>query len=1167
MSGYIAIIMRINFTGSLVLLCFFFSARLLFAQPNSSPAAASVLSTGNWFKIALTETGIYKIDRNFLKAAGIAPENINPQHLKIYGNGGGMLPQPNRTPRPNDLTQNAIWVAGEADGKFDNADYILFYGQGPHRWSYNPTTRRFGHTFNIYADTAYYFLTVNPAPGLRVKTAPNISGATQTITTYTERQFHEQDLKKLLPSGREWHGEYFTATLPARTFSFPGLNLVPASPVVVAIAVLASSPTNSQFTLQANSTPIGTQVVNGQGNHDYHAVGETNISYYTFNCPPLASNNSLNINLTYNYGANINATGYLNYLEVTSERYLKFNGIQMNFRSLQNIWPGAVSTFKIENINALTQVWEVTNPLRPQAMPLQTAVSTGLFTIKTDSLREFISFTAADLPKPIFISKIKNQNLHALNTDGRLDFVIITHPGFKVAADRLAEHRRTRDNMAVAVVTINEVYNEFSSGAPDVTAIRDFMRLLYTRSTSAQDGRLYLCLFGDASYDYKSGPGSAKTRTPYNTNFVPIYQSRESLDPLASFSSEDYFGLLDLEEGQWSETHFNSPEGLDIGIGRLPAKTLTEAQNLVNKILRYESPASHGNWRNQITFLADDGDNAEHLQDAESLASYLTDKQPVYNLRKLYLDLFKQTTQPTGQRSSETNQALTQAIEEGTLLLNYTGHGNEISLAHEQILTVPEIKNWQNHDRLAFMLTATCEFGRYDDPKRNSGAEEALLHARGGAIGLLTTTRPVYASHNRVLNRNFFNYAFTSQKGQMPRLGEIYRLTKNKSQDHVNSRNFTLLGDPTLRLAYPELQVAVTHINNIPVKAASPDTLKALAKTTISGIVTQDLTTSLTSFNGEVKITLLGKPSLQKTFGDESNTNGSNAREVKVQEAIIYSGLATVTKGNFTTSFVLPKDISTQVGAGKISLYAFNNTTDAHGAETKIMPGNAPPNITPDTTPPQIKLYLNDETFISGGITGNNPRLLAFLSDTNGINITTHLGHEILAFLDGNKAQPIRLNNYFITEPNNYQAGKLAYLLGNLPPGKHTLTLQAWDTHNNFSEANLEFVVAENNKYTVQNTINYPNPFSSHTTFSFSHNLAGDDLNIQIAIYTASGNLVKNITAERATAITPITDITWTGSDNLNRPLAQGIYFYRVTIHSVQRGISTSSVNKLIILN
>lgn len=1132
-------------------------------------ASASVLGSGTWYKIGVPASGMYKLDKTALQAMGIATSNINPQYIRLFGNGGGMLPQSNAAPRPDDLIENAIYVAGENDTKFDDTDYVLFYAQGPHTWQHHATTHQFRHQFNIYADTAYYFLQVDQTPGLRVTLQPALpANGGATIRTYQERVYYEFDLKNKLLSGREWVGEEFSSITPSREFTFALTDILPESVIQVTAAVVGDAPGASSFELKLNNTALGTQQLPGRGTADYHPVGTYEKSTYAINRNSITYNNELKLQLTYNNGGDLSALGYLDYLEIQVERLLKLYGNQTAFRSGQPTAAGTVSEFIVENIPAGAVIWDITNPLRPQAPVLTFGGPVASFTALTYSLREFIAFTGTDFPKPAFAGRVTNQNLHALNLDGQTDLVIITHPAFLTQAERLAQYRQTHDGLQVNVVTTPQVYNEFSSGAQDVTALRDFMKMVYDRSSQGPDETLYLLLFGDASYDYKApNTNHSQNRTVNNTNYVPVYQSRQSLDPLTSYSSEDYYGFLDDSEGMWSENDFADPELLDIGVGRLPVRTVQEATILVEKLIRYQNPATFGNWRNRIALIADDGDGTEHLRDAEFLADFMTTAYPVYNLRKIYLDMFPQPAGAGGQLSPQTNNSIDQAIEQGALIVNYTGHGNETTLAQEKIITLPQINNWQNKNKLTFLVTATCAFGRYDDPARNSGAEHALLNENGGAIGLISTTRPVYAGGNRILNKRFFELAFQPTNGRMPRLGEILKLTKNSSISQVNNRNFTLLGDPSMQLAYPVFTATVDKINGTEV-AIGDDTLKALRNITLAGSVKDGAQAIITDFNGQVQVTVFEKQSQVTTFGDESSNGVSNVRAIPIRENILYDGVASVKDGLFTVGFVVPKDIAYQLGQGKISLYATTTTADAQGFTNNVLVGGAATDSQPDNIPPTIRLFMNDESFVTGGLTQPDATLLARITDENGINTTgIGIGHELTAMLDDKKNEPINLNNYFTTDLDSYQAGTVRYSLKNLRPGRHQIRVKAWDTHNNSAENKIDFVVVSSEQLALSQVLNYPNPVIDRTTFQFNHNRPGEDLAIQIQIFTVSGSLVRTLTGTSIASKSRFAGLTWNGHNENNQPLAKGLYIYLLTVRSKRDGTEINKTEKLILLH
>ena len=1129
-------------------------------------ASSSVLSTGEWYKVGVTESGIYKIDRAALQAMGVNVQATNPRNLKVYGNGGGMLPQANEAPRLDDLQENAIYVQGESDNSFDASDYILFYAEGPHTWAHTPNSpSAFTHSFNLYSDTIYYYITIGSSAGKRVQTQASVAGTYPIVSSFDEYMFHEMDLQNLVNSGREWYGEEFTPFARERSFSFPVTDLVPNSSVKVTSAILGNFPTGNQFTssvkaftLTLNGAELGQHVVTDIVSGNYAVAGRENVQTFTASLPSLPLTNGLAVSYVFNPGNSSSAAGYLNYISLVAQRQLKLYDNATTFRSIQSL-NQPVSTFQVGGISAdnSMQVWDITNPIEPLAQQLTVSNGTAAFSASSQALHEYVVFQGSSFSAPVFVKKVANQNLHRLS-GADIDLVILTHPAFAPRAQRLADHRRTKTGLRAEVVPLPQVYEEFSSGRQDITAIRDFMKMLYDRSNRQGEDQLKLLLFGDASFDYKD-------RLASNTNLVPIYESRQSLDPIESYSSDDYYGFLDEAEGEWPETDFSFSQNhlLDIGIGRLPAKTGAEADLMVNKILSYESPQSFGIWRKRIVFLADDGDGNEHLNDADFLAENFIERlHPNYLSQKIYLDLFPQISVPNGKRSPETNKNLREAIEKGALLVNYTGHGNVVSLAEEQILTVNEIQSWRNPDKLTFLLTATCEIGRYDDPRRTSGAEAAILHPEGGAVGLITTTRPVYSNGNKKFNSEFFSAMFTpNANGSMPDLGLLMTKSKNNSLGYrVNNRNFALLGDPSMVLAYPDLTVSLQKLNGKPISPTATDTLKALSKVTLEGLVSTSQGQVAADFQGQVHITVYDKRSSISTLGDQDPK-----RDVWVRNNILYDGLATVRNGLFTVLFVVPKDINYQIGPGSIQLYAYSGDTDGHGS-TVAPVGGADATVAADKTPPVIQLYMNDESFISGGISTKDGILLAHLFDDNGINTAgAGIGHEITAILDDGASEPFLLNDFYTADVDSYQSGKVRYPMKDLAVGPHSLQIKAWDTHNNSSTSKIEFIVASSEKLALEHVYNIPNPFLTTTTFHFDHNRAGQELDIRIQIFTVSGKLIKTLQGF-SNGSTHFSDLTWNGKDDYDDNLAKGVYIYKLNVRSRIDGENTSRFEKLVLL-
>ncbi|HEY8402343.1 MAG TPA: type IX secretion system sortase PorU, partial [Cytophagaceae bacterium] len=912
--------------------------------------------------------------------------------------------------------------------------------------------------------------------------------------------------------------------------------------------------TSSSFTLRLNNNTIGSQPILPITAGHYDQKGNIATSHFSINSSIINNNPNLTVNLTYNKSGNNSAIGYLNYLAINVQRTLQLYNNSTLFRNKESRITSPIK-YSIANANSSYKIWDVTDPLKPKNQHYTLNGDNASFITEGNNLKEYILFSGSGHPTPSFVEKVKNQNLHGITSPNLPDLVIVTPEEFLSEAQRLANFRTNFDKLSVEVVTLNQVYNEFSSGAPDVTAIRDFMKMLYDRK-SGNDSIRYLLLFGDCSYDFKN-------RITNNTNIIPIYHSRNSLHPLKTYSSDDYFGFLDDNEGRWDE---NSGDNhlLDIGIGRLPVKTIDEASAMVNKIIHYHTnETTLGKWRNKITFVADDGDGNLHQKDAEKLAKIVNDRYKVYNINKLYIDAFQQISTPSGETCPALKQFLDLEVDRGTFVVNYTGHGGESGWSQENILDIPQISKWTNYNMLPFFVTATCAFGRYDDPQIVSGAEHLVNKSDGGAIGIITSTRPVYASSNLKLNEALYSEIFRSKNGEMPRLGDIIRNTKNNSISGVNNRNYALLGDPSMRLEYPEENISITKING---NTNLSDTLKALDKVTLEGEIQSSNGTIINDFNGTLYITVYDKASSLKTIG----TEGSSPLAFNLRNNYIYEGKASITAGKFSVSFVVPKDISYQFDYGKVSLYAQKefSTKDAAGNNDSLIIGGSSSTATTDNTPPEINVFMNDESFVFGGLTSPNSLLLAKISDENGINIAgTGIGHEITGVLD-NKEEVIVLNEYYSAELDDYQKGKVEYPLKDLTPGNHSVRIKAWDTHNNSAEGYLEFVVANNEQVAIENVLNYPNPFSTSTTFHFDHNRAGDDLDVIVQIYTISGKLVKTIENRYYLANSHISNgLHWDARDDFGDKLGKGVYIYKVRIRSLRDGSNNFKYQKLVILN
>jgi hypothetical protein len=1105
---------------------------------NKAFGTNSVLATGDWYKIGVFNEGVYKLDYNFLKNLGFDIDNLNPNEFKLYGNGGKMLPALNSDYREDDLRQNAVEIIGGMDNSFDQGDYVLFYGQSPHSWEYNQSSLLFEHDNHKYCDTTFYFITFSNTgePAKRIVAQSSNPSPNQTVTTFNDYDFHDRDAINLIKSGDVWFGDVYDAVTSYNyVFNFPNIYMTANANVKVTAAGRSGTSNAFAISLGTGSASVPLSSVNMSSYHSKYAwVGSGLLS-------ALPSSSVLNVNVSYNKPTS-ESIGWMDEIEVNVRRNLVMSGNQLFFRDIQSVGVGNISTFNLQNATTVSKVWELTDPFNIKDQSFSMSGSTLSYSLTTDSLRSFVAFNNNFETGMVPLGKVDNQNLHGIQT---ADMIIVSHPDFLSHSAQIASFH-SDEGLNVVTVTPQQIYNEFSSGSQDIVAIRDFIRMLYERALLPADIPKYLMLVGDGSYDNKN-------RVSGNSNFIPTYQTPNSVDVIGSLVSDDYFGLLDPNEGTWSGTEY-----VDIAIGRLPVKSGEEASNVVNKILNYNTSSTMKEWRNRIEFIGDDEDGNTHMDQANTIASIVENNYKEYNVSKLFFDAFKQESTPGGTRYPEVKDGINKAVEDGSLIVNYTGHGGETGWAHERVLQVADINSWTNND-LPLFVTATCEFSRFDDPSRTSAGELVLLNPNGG-IGLLTTVRLVFSSPNFVLNQTFFNEVFKPVNGEMPTIGEVFMTVKNLNASVANNRNFTLLGDPALRLAYPIHDVVTTQINGNNV--SSQDTLKALEKVTIVGEVRDENNMKISNYNGIIYPTVFDK---SKQITSLSNDGGAPFN-FDLQTSKLFKGKVSVVNGDFTYTFVVPKDISYNFGSGKLSYYAENQIEDGNGYHDSFYIGGTADSIVADNVGPELELFMNDENFVFGGMTDENPILLANIYDLHGINMVGNgIGHDIIATLDGETDNAFILNDYYEADLNSYQRGKVYFPFQDLEEGRHTLTLKVWDVYNNSSEATIEFVVVKSRDIRIDKVYNYPNPFTTYTEFWFEHNQPGKPIFAQVQVYTVSGKLVKTINQNILNQGYRSTSITWDGLDEYGDKIGRGVYVYRLKVRGENYSVA-QKYEKLVIL-
>ncbi len=1126
---------------------------VLFAEGQRRYTAASVLSNGQWTMVAVDHQGVYKVSASFMKSAGFSG-SIASANIRFYGTGGGVLPESNQQAIGDDLPEIAIEMNDGGDGVFDGNDFFLFYAPGPDQWIFNASTREFEFRKNPYSDKSFYFINIGNAPGKRITEMPVVLNPGTTVLEFDEHYRHELDSINFLKSGKEWYGEPFgiqAGRLASRDFNLNFSGAVLGTDFTLHSEVIGRSfeqPNRMQVllngqTLFDHSTPplVGTLLEPAANMSRKTGKGKI-------------TGNGLVVGYRLN-GGSASAEAWLNWFELHFRRSLDLQGItQLSFRDLKSVAASATASFSIKNGMGFA-VWDVSNPLLPGKLKTSLSGTDLRFANETSKLHEYMAFNPSQLEAPILIGTVANQNLHGV---GQPNMVIVADKSMAAEAKRLADFHAQKDGLTSVVVEPEQVYNEFASGTPDPTAIRNFMKMLYDRAGTDPAVRpKYLLLFGGASYVYKEKNSDRK-------NLVPSYQSESSLDPLTSYVTDDYFGYLDDDD----DINQNLPAPLlDLGIGRIPARTIVQARQAVDKIIQYHGKASLGPWRNDITLVADDEDYNIHLNDAEYHASLIAKESPVWNLKKVYLDAFKQESGAGGSRYPEVNATISRVINEGTLIWNYSGHGSSSRLAQEAILDKEMIGSWENAARLPLVITATCDFAPFDDPSQFSIGEDLFVGRSNGAIGLMTTTRLVFASSNRIINNHFFKFLLKRDNvNNYPRLGKALMEAKNftvvNSGDYINARKFTMLGDPAMKLAMPEYGVRSTTINGRPI-AMGADTLRSLNRYTIEGEVLTPAGTLAVDFNGDVYPEIFDKPSVLKTLGNDPQSRVVSFNSL---QNLLHKGKVKATNGKFSFSFIVPKDINFQFGQARISYYAENGIVDAQGVDENLVVGglgNMAPN---DNAGPAIMGYLNNVQFINGGIVNETPLLLVHLGDPSGINLSGNgIGHEITAVIDGNYRETIVLNDYFTAASSTALNGTIQFRLPQLSEGNHKILLKAWDVFNNSSEYTILCKVIKQDTIKVTRLYNYPNPVYNSTMFSFSLDGPYAGTRADLKILTVEGQAVRTLTKAINEAALRSIEIEWNGRDEQGNRLGKGVYLYQLTIMS-KTGKITRKVQKLIIL-
>ena len=1131
---------------------------ILFQTGSAQFAANSVLNEGSFFKIAVDASGMYRIDHNWLNQLTGA-DGIDPNKITIYGNRGGMLPEAVNVQRIDDLTSIPFQFEGDGDSNWEGGEYLYFYAEGPDQINYGDGS--ISHVTNAYEVSNYYFLCTDCSDGKQV-TELDVAGDVQrSVSSYDRYQFHDMEWTNLLGrnfgtqgTGRIWFGESFFGLSEQEFVSFFDFNdVIDGSTVQITATAAARSNANTTLRLSSGGH-MSTRTLHKVDLFDpYGRIADYDKTKLEFQHQMTSPIKNLEVAM---FNSSSVFEGWLDYLSVQTEARLEMNEEALMFGVLGTT--EEVIAYNIASVPANMQIWQVGAPDEVRRMNVLTSGSNATF--KGLANTNYIAFSdPLRLPTPTFFKEVENQNLHAV-VDA--EYVILYHDDFEDEAQRLADHRRTHDDLIVYAFDVDKVFNEFGGGSKDPVAIREFARMLYERNATFS----YLCLFGDATYDYRN----ILEELP-DDNFIPTYQTKESFNPLSGFPSDDFYGLLNANEGD------DLKGGVDIAIGRIPVGTAQEASIVVDKIISYDTdPGTNGSWKNNFILLADDEDSNTHLVQSERLGRELNNDYPVFHQQKVYFDAFEQVSTAGDPRFPDAKAQMNEYMEQGALILNYFGHGGPNGWAQERVLENQDVISWTNRKRHPLFITATCTFTGFDDAALKSGGELTLLNPNGGSIALVSTTRAVTIDANERLVKSFFEYVYDEDdNGDALRLGEVMRRAKNNhSSDTLgtNARKFSLFGDPAIQLAFPQYDIRIHSLTSL-FTNESIDTIGALDQVQLRGDIIDDEGNLVEDFSGSVELTVLDKIQTIRTRGTDSR---SFETDFEMYNSVLFKGQANVINGEFSIDFILPKDIDYGLGQGRFSLYASesNSMRDANGFYEDFLIGGTSQYAENDHTPPMVSLFMNNRFFEDGGSVNPNPIMIADLKDDVGFNLSrSAIGHEMVAILDGEVRNPIVLNNFYRSVEGQTSQGVIEYPFKNLEEGEHTLTVRVWDVSNNAAETTIRFVVEKGQIQIIENVIAYPNPAeagNSEINISFTHQLSATPIDIQIWFYDMFGRRVSQADYSFSTGGQVVDGLRWSGEGFNHVDLPSGTYTYIINATATdangKQENASSTGNQLILL-
>lgn len=1068
-------------------------------------AENSVLKDGTIYKIGVTEDGFYRISFDELSAAGVDISALNHSKISLFGNKSGMLPENNTSTCYDDLTEMNISV---------DENGIVFYGQSPVKWKFNGTN--YIYNTNYYSDTTFYFLKIdNQEDGKRFELQEEPSGEPGNIVnSFLDKQFHETDLHNYYHRGRKWYGETIEGDNPEMTFPFVFKNADTGKKGFVEARFIGASKTeNFVVRLKVNGEQVGNDI-------EIKKVGD-----YSFGVEEYVSSDfnlegdDIDVSLEF-VANNVSTFVGVDYIAVNTWRSLSYNDEQLQF-AFDCFVHQKIEFVSIDNASSEMMLFDVTEPLSPKIQRFTKENNKIKFKVLSGS-NAFVLLKDSDFHEIKSIKRINNHNLHSLF---EADMLIITDKIFASQAEEI-KNIHEDDGLHSEVVFVDEIYNEFSSGAPDITGIRNFIRMIYHRASDLK----YVLLLGRGSNDFKNVEG-------YGNNFVPPYEANTVVNEITSYVTDDYYGLMNEDEGE------NCLGSIDLGVGRIPVLTPDEADIAVGKIRRYiHSVKNMGNWRNNMLLFADD--KKEYAKSCDALESMLDTLNPSINVDKTYADAFVRQTMSNGAYYyPDATASILNKIDNGIMMMTYMGHGGVQGLSASNILRITDIEKMNNR-YFPFVVTATCEFSAFDDASFVSAGERFFLKEDGGAIAMYTTTRPTSLSTNLWIVKNFYKHVFSGDNIKTLRIGDLVRIAKRENVSNTsNYLSYVLYGDPALKLAYPEKRVSIDKINGNSIfetiSVAPMDSLR------VEGVINDENGVVDEDFNGILYPKMYDNKSSFQTLNNTGEYN--NVYNFKLFSDVLYEGRVSVVNGRFSFTFQVPRSVNYQDAMARMSFYAADTVrmTDANGVFDNITVGGTS-SVAMDNEGPEIQLLWNGEDFVDGEVE-NNGTLTAFIHDPQGIyHYGSIIGRDLNLKIESEKSyNSLIVNKYFEPIIDDFSRGTINIELEALDEGPNKITLRAWDIHDNSNEASIVVnVVRTNQEKLMKNVRNYPNPFSDNTFFTIDYNSVNCTADVEIKIFDVLGKIVNTLNYNNLSL--PIKNMEWDGCDNTGRHLKSGAYIYKV---------------------